>query len=378
VAVLYVTGFEHGAFSVSGGGIANATTNAALNSDGAYVRTGSYSMRLYRSGTAAAGYMRLANWGGTYRTLRFYVYFLTMPDGNFDLCYNITAASTAHRIYVDSSGYCWAKSGTSSAVGGSFQMVAETWYRVDVTINVSANPQLMDWAINGIAQDQASVANNSSTLSYTYIGTYNAVAHYEAYYDDIAITSLGSDYPIGEGKVVALWPNADGTHNNSSGYLTNAAGGVIDGSSVYAYAQMNNPLTGSAKYVKQIDIAASEYVTINFDDWNVANGTPRYVYGYEAYKSASTVANDGKAYFEADSEIEIFAGDMSQSTVYYQSVAPVISGALTTTKLNAISARMGYSEDATPNPYWTGFCLEVDCYTPSAVQHNVVIAMTGY
>ena len=64
--------------------------------------------------------------------------------------------------------------------------------------------------------------------------------------------------------------------------------------------------------------------------------------------------------FDGATERVIFSGDMSQVTLRYAStIVPPPAGTWTAGAVNALTARIGFSTDVTPNPYWDALMLEV-------------------
>jgi hypothetical protein len=79
--------------------------------------------------------------------------------------------------------------------------------------------------------------------------------------------------------------------------------------------------------------------------------------GYHAARSA---ADNGKtSIFDGATETVIFSGDMSQTALQYKS-ATITPAAATWSQaaLSGLVARVGYSTDSSPNPYWDSIIAE--------------------
>jgi hypothetical protein len=119
-----------------------------------------------------------------------------------------------------STGGLWFKSSDSSlyasvgSVTGStgFAVVTGRWYRVDLKLNVIADPWLCDVMIDGNALGQASSSTTASTISLVRLG-FSTSDTFDIFYDDIVISKTTADYPIGAGYIHHFVPTSDGTHN---------------------------------------------------------------------------------------------------------------------------------------------------------------------
>jgi hypothetical protein len=118
------------------------------------------------------------------------------------------------------------------------------------------------------------------------------------------------------------------------------------------------PMTSTADYVRQQANTGSSYVEFGFQDR--PETCMREVSVILAYHAAGTSADNGKTgIFEGATETGVFTGDMSQTALQYKRAA-VTPGAVTWNQaaLNGLVARVGYSTDSSPNPYWDSIMLE--------------------
>ena len=79
-----------------------------------------------------------------------------------------------------------------------------------------------------------------------------------------------------------------------------------------------------------------------------------------AYHAAGTSADNGKtSIFDGPTETVVFSGDMSQTALQYKSAVVTPAAApWNQAAVNGLVARVGYSTDSSPNPYWDSIVLE--------------------
>lgn len=90
------------------------------------------------------------------------------------------------------------------------------WYLCDFKTDVSVDPHTMDLMVNGVAGAQTSIAaipTGFTTAKFGANSTSPTATNYTHYIDDIVLSTTLADYPIGDGKIVGLYANSDGTHN---------------------------------------------------------------------------------------------------------------------------------------------------------------------
>lgn len=72
------------------------------------------------------------------------------------------------------------------------------WYRFDFRLDTRANPHLLDWMIDGVAQPQGSNAVAATTNTNHYLGhTTGFTGFLTAHFDSVGMSYTASDYPIG-------------------------------------------------------------------------------------------------------------------------------------------------------------------------------------
>ena len=370
--LIYDTGFEFGVatLTTNGGGIADAVSGT-LSIQSTTKRSGSYALKINPS--AAAGYWRKTIASSSVIVCRFYINYTTFPSSNIALVRFGLASGGPWYIYIDSSKVLHAYySGAANVTGATLSNTGQ-WYRIEVKLDVSGATHKFDWRVDGTDQSQATQAASATTCNSIGHGD-SATGTYEAYFDDLAVSATSGDYPIGVGAVEGLVPTSDGTHNAGTNVMEDASGNDINGSSVYAYAQVDEvPMSESTTYVKQSATGTSNYVEVNFAD--TSNSTIQGVTAILAYKSAGTSANEGATTIIGDTTDTLYGdpttrADYSESSVFYKSIIVTPpGGGWTQAKVNALKSRMGYSNDVSPVPYWCNLMIEV-AYGPSGTAYT--------
>lgn len=355
-----VTGFEYGAVSQSGGGLFSNVNGAAVTADNTVSRTGSYSLRI-ADPTGANHSARIAAAGGV-AVIRLYLR-LTSPLPTADVrdLFSVDLAAGDDVLVgyqTAGGGRLTIRFGTGGAVtAASSTISAATWYRLDLRVVANTSPRTANWQIDDVTQTSpVAPAQAGTTINTVRFGSTRSADVYTANYDDVMISATSGDYPIGSGTVVALRPNGMGTSATPGSFRNN------DGSNIDAntYTRLDDdPMTSLTTYVRQQTIGAAAYVELTMDDTgaNCVVG----VSGVLAYHAQTATTDNGKtSFFDGGTERIVFSGDMSETTAFYKSaiVAPAAAN-WTPSAVNGLRARIGYSGDVTPNPYWDSLLLEV-------------------
>ena len=358
--LVYVEGFEHGVISASGGGLFSSITNAPT-ADATTRRTGAYSMRCYKT-VAATCFVAFPTQPAsqTYEVGRFYVRIAAAPSVETGLLRWDTAGGVSFYILLTA-----ARAIKAQVIGGSAQtgptLALDTWYCIDFRLYCGGATYTIDWQVDGSAPTQATLGSQvASTFSATAtrFGS-TASGTFDLYFDDVVISNATGDYPIGEGGVIGLSPNAAGTSNPGT-YIQDNAGNVVDDSTNPAYVELADVPFNGATYIKQTELDTNLYAEVGFEDTaeTIIQGAKAFL----SYMSASASANNGQTRIrDSDGqETTVFSNDMSESASFYKSAIVLTpSGGWTTAHVNALKARVGYSSDATPDPYWQCLMIQV-------------------
>jgi hypothetical protein len=352
-----LTGFEHGAVSSAGGGIFSAVVGGGLSADAGVARTGSYSLRV--NDPAGSRSYASVTVGAATAVLRAYVRLAALPGGNVAELLKLDATGGNDLLlgYQASSQRLTIRLGTGPLTVASSTVTAGTWFRIDMRFIASTNPRTADWEIDGVAQTAISRTGTGSTVGTLRLGSTVTADNFTANYDDLLISSTSADYPIGAGTVVGLRPDGMGTHVTAASFRNNG-GSAIDANT---YQRLDEaPMSSFADYVMQLNNGTNDYVELTFGD--TTETCVVGVSGLVAYHSATNSRNDGGTRIvDGAAQRVVYDGDMSVTTpAQYRSVIVAPAAApWTPAAVNGLLARVGYSSDANPDPYWDGLLLEV-------------------
>ncbi len=351
-----ITGFEHGTVNATGGGLFSNVNGAGVTADGAVSRTGAYSLRIVDP-TGSNHNARLAA-AGNVAVVRLYLRLASLPAADVAelLSVDIAAGNDLRVGFQTSSNRFTIRFGNAAVTTAKTAASADTWYRLDLRVTAATNPRTADWELDGVPQTSVSAAGAASTVNTLRLGSTVNADNDTVYFDDVLISATSGDFPIRGGGVVGLRPNGMGTNVNPISFSHEDAT-AIDTNSYTRLA--DNPLSSATQYVRQQVIGAGDYLELTMAD--TAATCIVGVSGIVAYHAAGTPVNNGKAsIFDGAAERVIVSGDMSLVPLQYASaiVAPA-AGTWTTGAVNGLQARIGYSADVTPNPYWDSVLLEV-------------------
>jgi hypothetical protein len=366
-----VTGFEHGTVSAAGGGIFSAVSGSGVSADATVTRTGNYSLKVVDGSGASSAAIAV---GSGAAVARIDIRLASLPSSNVTALLKLDAASgnDLQLGYQASSRRLTLRFANRPVTLASSTVAAGTWYRIDLRLVVSTNPRTADWEIDGVPQTPITQNGGTSTVSTLRLGSTVGADDFTANYDDVVVSSAGGDFPIGDGSVEGLRPDGLGTSAGPNSFRNDDAT-VIDGTTPQRLS--DDPMTSQAEYVAQQTVGPADYVEVTFDDTS-----SRCIVGVSAllsYHAAGSSANRGTTrIFDGATERTVFSGDMSVTALQYASaiVAPA-TAPWTKAAVNGLVARIGYSSDVNPLPYWDGLLLEIA--TGVAVPATVTVTATA-
>lgn len=374
---IFLTGWEHGVATLvsSGGGLANFVSNATtITVSTTQAHSGTYALKISPNGTDDA-YYRITITGSPNTIVgRFYFYVDTEPAATsmiFDTTW-VTAtvgSNTNPGIYIDPSAntvQIRSGSGTVVATSSNTYTVGQ-WHYVDFSFNLSANPWVLKAKLDGGTEFSGGPALSADTAVNLRFGKDTAPAM-TVYMDDAFISATGGDYPIGAGGTEALVPTADGTHNAGTNVMEDNTGADINGTTVTAFSKISSIPPSATTYIRQAANGTGNYVEVTFGNITATHSAILGAAGFLTYTSETTTSNRGACMISKDafsSFTEIWGNntttqdysDGSTSAPFYKRA--ILANVTDDTTVNALSARMGYSGDANPDPYWIDLLVEV-------------------
>lgn len=148
---------------------------------------------------------------GSVLIARIYVRFNgSLPTGDTALFGELSRGGLMFRS-SDSSVYTYASTISNRGSSG-IAVAADTYYRIDLLIDVTNNPWTVDGKVDGTNLGQATQASAGSTIATFFLGATAAVTA-DANMDDLMLSLTLGDYPLGAGYVNHFVPTADGAHN---------------------------------------------------------------------------------------------------------------------------------------------------------------------
>jgi hypothetical protein len=359
ITPVWMTGWENGVTTAAAAsGLMNVDWNSAvtISADNTVKRNGNYAMKIVRTSSNTGGRSRSV--ASSMVVFRIGLRFSTLPTGDLENILGVWSTN-GNELNI---GYVSATKKLSVGFVGSTQrtstaaLSANTWFLLDVRANYGANPHTADWQLDGVAQTQATKAAASETPAEIWLGPdgTESVA-FTAWYDDFMISQTSGDYPLGDGKILGLSPDAMGTSSDPSARLSTEAGAW--GSTTWNKLD-DVPMTSTTDYIRQTVIDASAYLEATFAD--TTETCMNAVQGQVAYHASANAVNAAKtSLFDGATERVIFNGDMGSAGILYgAAMAAPASGTWDQTKVNGLKARLGYSSDVTPNPYWDALMVE--------------------
>ena len=355
---VYISGWEHGVLDTGGGAMLVADwSNASISSS--IFRTGTRSLRLNPS--AAVAYWEKAALGGTTTVIvtRFYVYFSVLPNAD-TFIFNDDTAFTQAGIAFDQSEAKFATmlDGALAAAGGP-TITTGTWYRLDLRIASSGGTTSAEAEVDGMTLATSSGSFTDGTFNAYKIGPNSQTRTMDMHADDFIVSHTAGDYPIGEGLVLALSPNAVGTHNleasPSSAFLTDIGGSEsgIAISDTTSWQQIDDvPLSADDDHIvleNDASLTAAHYA-----EWLYADSTETgEIQGVQAIvvirQDAAANCDITAKLRESGSEANIYTGDINGTGRDYRVTCFATKpsgGAWTDAALDDARLRFGYTTDA--------------------------------
>lgn len=374
ITPVWMTGMELGRVTNAGNGLFYEIVGP-VTADTTVVRNGTYSLKTAPAGSG--GYVDQIVNQVPRIVMSFAIRFDALPTTNItELAAAYTVTSGIHmRLGYDLSGNKLkiALNG-GSPVFASSTLAAGQWYVIDMKYDTSTGTHAADWRINGVDQPAASVGSAATNMYFFLLGT-SFAGVYASYFDDIVVSQTTADYPIGDGKILPLKPNAMGTHSGSSNFQ-NDNNTAIDATTWSRLDEV--PINSTADFVKQVTASGTSYVEVNFEDTAetcIRGVTARMAY----YPQDVPQANNGKtSIFDGSTETVVYSGGMTErSTVVFtkRAIVPPATSPWSQSAVNGLKARIGYSTDASPNPRWDALLLEY--FVPGIVVEGGAGTETG-
>jgi hypothetical protein len=342
--------------------------------------------------TASTGIARLAvsyGTGGHYIG-RFTIRFTTLPSaaclfarGSLNSFSGVYFKQSDSSIYACAGGPATAFADLALGASGVPITTGVTYY-VDVHVDSSANPRLVDVQVSGTPCGQATFATAAvTTPNQAEVGCFGATVTADGLFDDVVLSQTSADYPIGNGQVYHFVPTSDGTHNvaGANDFEFSGTGTDITNATTTANTLIGKvPLDSGTPttYIRLIAPPnATDYVECIYGPApgiSTPTVAPRAVEVITVHSSLSTGTNNIRlAVNDNGTTDDVFNGNAATATtcVYarkHYATAPT-GGAWTVAagagNFNDLRVRC-LTNDAAPDPYFVCTMIEAEFAPPAA------------
>lgn len=232
--------------------------------------------------------------------------------------------------------------------------------------DISANPHVLDWRIDGVAQTQVTLAQAADTFTGFVFGDRSSGVSGAFDYGDWVISTTAADYPLGEHHTAILKVDPAGTVtlSGTSGNFRTFAGTTPtltawDATTARDAVDELPPNTGSAQDgFAQITTATSDYVELPMETYTLSGseaivGAKLIAAGWQASNASGTL---GFRSYNGTTETTLVSGstaftDLGNNTANHGWITKMLTLAdvNTQSELDALAIRVGFSSDATPD-----------------------------
>lgn len=308
---------------------------------------------------------------------RFSVRFDTLPNASTGFC-SVSHGGIFSGPYfnvADNKVYAGSSTGALGATG--ITVTTGVIYEIDVRVDRSANPHLIDVSVNGAACGQHSNAVAADANARFVLFGFTAVCTADALFDNVVMSATAADFPLGNHYVDCFVPTADGTHNvaGANDFEFSATGTDITNATTTAHTLVDDVPLKSGNITEYINLIAppnaTDYVEVVFGPApGVATPTVAPV-AVEVItvraKGTGTGANNLRlALNDNGTTDDVFNGDTttaSPGAVYarkHYADPPSAASVWTLSgngNFNNVRIRC-YASDAAPDPWFAGAMIE--------------------
>jgi hypothetical protein len=202
---------------------AECGVNGSVGQHWVFTGTASFSTGTVRNGarsirtnpTAAGGQAEIIALSSSNKwVVKVAVRFATLPSIDLPIMFLPNTGNGVMFKQSDSKIYAGAiPSGTVLFGATGAAVTTGVWYVIDLKVDESANPHLVDVQVDTTAcaqYSQAVAANADTALRITANGLSGT---WDLFVDDLVVSHTLADYPFGDGYVNHFVPISDGTHN---------------------------------------------------------------------------------------------------------------------------------------------------------------------
>lgn len=384
---IWLTGFEHGATPTANGAGLFVGIIGSPSIQSSVKNTGLYAIQ-FNNASAVASYVEKSLGGNQTNVVgRLYFRYDTLPGVRAEIVMHAGSAMSGPRIMLNpANSKVYVAFGATGGIASNMTISLGQWYRLEWRVIVSGTTATIDWKIDETDQTQLiDTVPVGGVVTNTRLG-FNTATTGNLYIDDVVLSTTPADYPIGPGGTQLRQPSADGTHVPGTNVIEDQAGNDIG--AVTAYDKLNSVPASAATYIRQAATGAGNYAEVLIEDLTDAHSAVIGAQAILAYTSATTSSNKAACIISKD-DFATFTpvwgapgtgltadySDGATTNLYYKSA--VIQDVADDTTANNLKARLGYSDDASPNPYWVDLFVEVAYTTSTEASSSASVSLTG-
>lgn len=376
--LVQMAGFEWGTTAGLATGPAGAAPFDVVTGSPAIVstspRTGSYCLEVSASAAAEnvqwnAGSIALYG-SSAYLVARFAVYSPSpLPGADLDVASlnRTTAGADVVLRYRSASGTLKLQVGAGTEQAGP-TVAANTWYGIDVRFDVSGTTYLCDWQVDGVDQTQATLSGQVASTANMLVLGWTGASTGTVRYDDVAVSQVRGQYPIGDVRVYPLAVDPSGTvtiSGTTSNFGVMTANGTVGAwnatNARNAIDDIPPDLSATRDALVMVTASATDYAEIPMATRNAAangesiRGAKLYLPLWAASATAATIrvnVTDGTdvyaLYAEADPNADATATPAWVCRMVRSTSSPFSPPVWTQPRVDGLAVRVG-SNDATPD-----------------------------
>jgi hypothetical protein len=383
VTAVWSSGFENqvAAYTNAGAGLANTVTGT-IGAATDQFRSGAASLK-YQAAGAGACIDITAVGSPSVMVSRSYHRFNALPTGADAIIVACLVGLQNCDIILTTGGVLQAKVDTGTAVSGPTINTGQ-WYRIDARFDLTRNPTLISWQVDGVDQSSATLAQAATTINSYRLGVSTATAAtLTGWIDDAIISTTASDYPIGPGYSKIFTPNGKGTHVPGAGaFQDDTAAAITDAGDAagQSWLRIDEQPPNATDFIAQTTADSTGYLEYALTDSSEGNA-PNSVSVW--FASHATTAANCDISVKTNDNGTITAGStntMALTSEFYSREVlarrPSTGLAWTEDAVSSLLLRAGYAVDATPDPCIDAVWVEVDYVgvAPSGVVNQTVNA----
>jgi len=373
-----VTGWNHGStVAMTTGNTGNRYCDSVIGTPAVVTvgRTGTYCLEISSSAATEAAVFDSGSMSapGARMVHGFAIRFPTsLPAANVQLVFYLTSdasddialtfRSSDSKLVMQKGGI---NGGTTLAVSAS-AVAANTWYWIDVDVNVAASTWTGDFKVNGTSAvgQFTQTGKSAQTFVSLNLGSPQTAQTATFRFDDSIVSFTGADYPLGDHHVEQLIPDTGGTATeigtaNATARFT--ANGTLDSTFnsaniLAALSEVPATIGASASGIHQRTSGATNAAEIPMTTYTLVgaetiSGVRVVTLGWAA---TTTAAFMGLRSFNGTTETILQAGtvdpnfDASTTAPAWLCKMATAADFDTQSELNAMTLRLGYSTDVNP------------------------------